>query len=32
MALYGADVESLRQLAQTFNNKSQVLEIGRAHV
>ena len=25
MALYGADVESLRQLAQTFNNKSQVL-------
>jgi hypothetical protein len=26
MALYGADVESLRQLAQTFNNKSQVLD------
>lgn len=23
---YGADVESLRQLAQTFNNKSQVLD------
>ena len=26
MALYGADVESLRQLAQTFNNKSQGLD------
>ena len=26
MALCGADVESLRQLAQTFNNKSQVLD------
>ena len=26
MARYGADVESLRQLAQTFNNKSQVLD------
>ena len=26
MAVYGADVESLRQLAQTFNNKSQVLD------
>ena len=26
VALYGADVESLRQLAQTFNNKSQVLD------
>lgn len=26
MALYGADVETLRQLAQTFNNKSQVLD------
>ncbi len=26
MALYGADVEGLRQLAQTFNNKSQVLD------
>ena len=26
MALYGADVESLRQPAQTFNNKSQVLD------
>ena len=26
MALYGADVESLLQLAQTFNNKSQVLD------
>ena len=26
MALYGADVESLRQLAQTVNNKSQVLD------
>ena len=26
MAVYGADVESLRQLAQTFNNKSQGLD------